>query len=75
MNRLSKYISPLLLLIASVIWGFAFTAQKAAVSISPFTLGALRSAVATVFLLLVIPVFDRVRGTGRSIFRKKALIA
>lgn len=71
MNRLSKYISPLLLLIASVIWGFAFTAQKAAVSISPFTLGALRSAVATVFLLLVIPVFDRVRGTGRSIFPKK----
>ena len=71
MKKLSKYISPLLLIGAAVIWGFAFTAQKAAVEVPPFMLGALRSAIASIFLLILIPVSDRIRGEGRSFFSRK----
>ena len=56
---MKKYISTLLCLIAAMIWGFGFTAQKAAVELSVFTLGASRNLFATIFLLAVIPMFDK----------------
>ena len=67
---MKKYISSLLLLLAAMIWGFAFSAQKAAQTVPPFTLGAIRSLIAGVFLLALIPIFDKIRHTGRLLFKK-----
>lgn len=68
---MKKYLSSLMLLLAAMIWGFAFSAQKAAETVPPFTLGALRSIIAGVFLLLIIPALDKLRHTGRHLFLKK----
>lgn len=65
---MKKYIGPLLLLITALIWGFAFPFQKEAAEIPPMTLNAVRSFVAVLFLLPMIPVMDRVRHTGRRLF-------
>ena len=71
---MKKYISSLMLLMAAVIWGFAFSAQKAAQSVPPFTLGAIRCLIAGFFLLALIPAFDKIRHTGRHLIQKgKAL--
>lgn len=56
---MKKYIPTILCLIAAMIWGFAFTAQKAAATLSAFTVGASRNLFATVFLLSIIPLFDK----------------
>lgn len=53
--KVKKIINPLLLVLAAIIWGFAFVAQKSgADSIEPFTLNAARSFVGGIFLLPVI---------------------
>ena len=70
-DKMKKHLSPVLLVIAAAIWGFAFSAQKAAQTIAPFTLGCARSVFATVFLVFVIIAFDRIRGTGRRLFSSK----
>ena len=57
MNK--KYLSPLLLLIAAIVWGFAFAAQDAASDMGAFTLGFARSIVAGVFLIGVVITFDK----------------
>ena len=67
---MKKHISSLMLLLAAMIWGFAFSAQKAAETVPPFTLGAARSLIAGIFLLAMIPAFDKLRHTGRSLFGK-----
>ena len=59
-----------MLLLAAMIWGFAFSAQKAAQAVPPFTLGAARSLIAGLFLLALIPVLDKIRHTGRSLVSK-----
>lgn len=69
----NKTLSSLMCLLAAVIWGFAFVAQKAAVIIPPFTLTALRSFIGGIFLIFVIMFFDRMRGDGRRLFSKKGL--
>lgn len=74
MTKIKTYLSPLLLLSAAVIWGFAFSAQDAASSVPPFTLGALRSLLASAFLLAVIPLFDKAKKTGRHLFSKKKIL-
>lgn len=71
---MKKYLSSLMLLAAAMIWGFAFSAQKSAESVPPFTLGAARSLVAGVFLLLLIPVFDKLRHTDRRLISKKRIL-
>lgn len=71
MNSFKKYTSPFLLLIAAMIWGFAFSAQKAAAAIPPFTLGAARSLLAGIFLLFVIPLLDKAKGTERRLFSRE----
>ncbi len=58
-------------LAAAMLWGFAFTAQKAAEELSAFTVGASRNILATIFLLLVIPMLDRLTGNGRRLLSKK----
>lgn len=72
MNKQSfkKILSPALLIIAAMIWGFAFTAQKAAEKVPAFTTGAARSLFATVFLLFTVIIFDKINHTGRSLFGK-----
>ena len=65
---MKKYISSLLLIIAAMLWGFAFSAQKSAGAISAFTVGSIRSIFATLFLLAVIPTFDKLTKNGRRLF-------
>ena len=48
-------------LIATVVWGFAFIAQKEASNIPAFTVGAVRSLLAALFLLCGIPIIDKIR--------------
>ena len=74
MKRLSKYISPFLLVMAAMIWGFAFSAQKAAEDVPPLTLGAARSLFAAIFLIFVVLVFDSSFNTGRRLFFGKTAI-
>ncbi len=57
-------------LVAAMLWGFAFVAQKASDTLTPFVIGATRNIIATVFLLLVIPTLDRLTKNGRQFFKK-----
>lgn len=68
---MKKQIYPILLVIAAAIWGFAFSAQKAAESVPAFTLGFGRSVFASVFLIFVVIAFDKIRHTGRHLFSKE----
>lgn len=68
---MKKYVSALLMLVAAAIWGFAFSAQKVAAALPPFTIGAVRSLFAGIFLIGVIVVFDRFSDEGRRLFSKK----
>ena len=63
----------LLFLIATIIWGFAFVAQKAAVVLPPFTVCALRAGIATIFIFAIIPFTDKFTGTGRIFISKKGI--
>ena len=71
---MKKYISPLLLLIAAIIWGFAFPAQKMVEEVPPMAVIAIRSAIATVFLFPAVMVFDRIRNTGRVLIGKGKIL-
>ena len=66
MKKRTAYI---LFLIATVIWGFAFVAQKNASVIPAFAVGAFRSLFATIFLICLIPLTDRLQKNGRSLLR------
>lgn len=74
MGKFKKYLSPILLVLAAMIWGFAFSAQKAAENVPPLTLGAVRSLFAAIFLIFVIITFDKLNGTGRRLFSKEKKI-
>ena len=74
MEKLKKYLSPILLIIAAMIWGFAFSAQKAAEAVPPLTIGAVRSLFAAIFLIFVVMLFDKVLNTGRRLFSKSRII-
>ena len=71
MNGKLKFLSPIMLLLAAVIWGTAFTMQKAAEEVPAFTMGTARNFFATIFLLILIPIFDRQTKSGRTLFSKK----
>ena len=64
---MKKHLSSLLLLLAAILWGLAFTAQKQAAEVPAFTVGAVRNAVATVFLIAILHPFDLIRKNGRSL--------
>lgn len=70
---MKKRISYLLFVIATIIWGFAFVAQKTASIIPPFVVGALRSLLATLFLMGLIPITDRLTKNGRKMLNSKRL--
>ncbi len=73
MEKLKKYIAPILLFAAAVIWGVAFTAQKSAAVVPPLTLGAARSILATLFLIILIPVLDKVQKNGRMLVSRRGV--
>lgn len=68
---MKKYLSTSLLLLAAAIWGFAFSMQKSAESVPPFTLGALRSVIAAAFLFILIPFSAKLSDTGTTKVSKK----
>ncbi len=68
---MKKHCSALLMLAAAAIWGFAFSAQKLAGGIPPFTIGAVRCLFAGIFLISVIPLFDKLLGKERRLFSRR----
>ena len=70
---MKKRLPYLLFLFATIIWGFAFVAQKAAIVLPAFTVGAARSGIAAIFLVAVIPFTDRLTKNGRRLFRENRL--
>jgi drug/metabolite transporter (DMT)-like permease len=68
---MKKYLSSILFLIAAMLWGFAFSAQKDAATLSAFTIGAVRNIFATVFLLAVIPFLDKFTKNGRRLVSRE----
>lgn len=77
---MKKFVAPILCLIAAMIWGFAFSAQKDAAILPAFTVGAARNIFATVFLLILIPILDKlgfnkeINSKRKSFFSKQELI-
>ena len=71
LKNMKKALYPALLTLAAMIWGFAFTAQKAAEKVPVFTMGAVRSLFATVFLIFAVIVFDAKSKNGRRLFSKE----
>ena len=67
----NKYISMLLLLLASFLWGFAFVAQDLVKDIPPITVGMVRWLIGALFLFFVIVVSDKVSKNGRNLISKK----
>ncbi len=67
-SRWKMYISPIYLLIADIVWGMGFVAQKMASDVPAITMAAWRSAFATAFLLVAVLVGDRLRGGTRRLF-------
>lgn len=70
---IKNIIRPTLLLLAAMIWGFAFVAQDAASAVPSFTLGFIRSIFACIFLLMVIPVSDYLTKSGRKLISTKGI--
>ena len=56
-----------------MIWGFAFVAQKAAVVLPPFAVCAIRAGIASLFLMAIIPLTDKITATGRKFYTKRGL--
>lgn len=61
------------MLIAAGIWGFAFSAQKAAADVPAFTLVFARSILGTVFLFFLIMILDKMTKNGRRLVSRKGL--
>ncbi len=72
-TKMKKGISAAMLLMAAVIWGFAFAAQDAAKKLGAFTLGFARSILAGIFLLLTVMVLDKVTHSPRRLISKKGI--
>ena len=70
---MKKYLSLVLMLAAAAIWGFAFAMQKVAAELAPFTLCAIRSFLAVIFLLPAALCFDKFSGNGRRLISKKGV--
>lgn len=70
---MKKRLSTLLLIIATVIWGFAFISQKQAAVIPALTVGAARSFFASAFIFLMIPLMDILTKNGRGFSGGKGL--
>ncbi len=62
-----------MLLGAAAIWGFAFTAQDMIDGIGANTVVAVRSWIASLFLIAIIPLFDKLRGNGRALVSRRGV--
>lgn len=71
---MKKRFAYILFFIATVIWGFAFIAQKSATAIPPFVVGAIRSLLATLFLFALIPLMDKISKNGRKLISKNKIL-
>ena len=71
MNKKS-FVSSMLLLLAALIWGFAFTAQSLCTDyIGPFTYGTVRFFIGGTVLLPMIPIYAKIeKKTGRCLGQK-----
>ena len=69
-----RFFYPAMLVLAAMIWGFAFSAQKAAEKVPVFTTGMVRSLFASIFLIFAVIVFDKLNHTGRRLFSKEKII-
>ncbi len=70
---MKKYLSVLILLTAAIVWGLGFVMQKIAASLEPFTMCAIRSFLAFVFLIFAAMGFDRLSKNGRRIISKRGI--
>ena len=61
------------MLIAAGIWGFAFSAQKAAADVPAFTLVFARSVFGTIFLFFLIMILDKLSKNGRRLVSRRGL--
>ena len=66
-----KLFSVIILLIASIIWGLAFSAQKDAGELGGFTVGAARNLFAVLFLIPILPLMDKISKSGRTMIKDK----
>lgn len=66
-----KLFSVIILLIASIIWGLAFSAQKDAGELGGFTVGAARNLFAVLFLVPILPLMDKISKSGRTMIKDK----
>ena len=71
---MKKYISSILFIIAAMLWGFAFSAQKEAGELSAFVIGSVRSLLGSLFLLAVIPALDKFTKNERKMFSKERFL-
>lgn len=70
---MKKYLSPLMLFGAALIWGCAFSAQKAISGLEPYAVGFWRSVLAAAFLFPVIALFDHFTHSGRKPISRRGL--
>ena len=68
---MKKYYSAFMMLMAAAIWGFGFSSQKVASALAPFTMSAVRTILAGLFLIPVIMISDRATRSERHLFSKK----
>ncbi len=71
---MKKRLSYFLLIIATIIWGLAFTAQKEASVLPVFTVGVIRSIFASLLLFILIPITDSATKSERRLFGGKKKI-
>ena len=69
---MKKYLSPFLLLLTALIWGFAFVAQKSASTLPTFTILFARSLIAVFALTAAVIFFDKISKSERKLFSFKA---
>ena len=62
---MKKILPPALLLLASIIWGFAFPMQKIIEAVPPMAVIAIRSLIASVVLFPMVFLFDRLQKNER----------
>ena len=73
MEKFKKILPPAILFVAAMLWGLAFSAQDMASSVPPFTLGAARSILGSCFILILIPIFDSVKKSGRRLISRRGI--
>ena len=73
-KSMKKKTAYTLFFIATIIWGFAFIAQKQASTVPAFTVGMSRSLFASVFIFAMIPLTDKLTKNGRGFLGGKGML-